>query len=443
MFKKISIFVLKLLAAAVIICLGFSLGLYAAGFRYNFSAHKIVKVSLISVRSTPKGANVFLNDKPEGVTPAKIKNVIPGSYTLRVEKAGYETYQREVQVQEDIATEENYVELFQKERSQQVLAEDVSAYYLFNDKNTYLVLDNKEIRKESLQSGDKKTIYNIPDSATAPKELKLPFDEKSILAPPYLFVGNDYQDVVNINQIFGIDFEALDFVDDTLYLAGIKDGRLYLLDYMQKVKYPLSDNVENVTSFKKKVYFQTRDSGKISYYDTGASAPGGLYVDKIVYRNNLEGQDEQGEAVTFGGKIFAELRAGRLFFLSGNGMLIDITSSNSQLLAKNFTSGDFETLDWFLYLDGSEIRYYDAGKKKDNVVSRYSEEVRKALWHKDFHNAFFSLGKEIKTVDIDGMSELSLYSAKIKPLDFQVIFNGDQTSLLILDGTELSRVRVQ
>ena len=58
----------------------------------------------LTVSSTPAGAEVFLNDRSVGVTPVRLPRVRAGSYAIRVELPGYETWTASVRV---VANQEN------------------------------------------------------------------------------------------------------------------------------------------------------------------------------------------------------------------------------------------------------------------------------------------------------------------------------------------------
>ena len=51
------------------------------------------------IRSEPTGASIFIDDKAFGTTESTVK-LPPGTYRLRLEKSGYETYQKEINVKE-------------------------------------------------------------------------------------------------------------------------------------------------------------------------------------------------------------------------------------------------------------------------------------------------------------------------------------------------------
>ena len=94
--------------------------LYASGYeidwRHLFTPLAIQKTGMIMIESSPAGANIYLNGqekepltglfleklfpkKDEAFkTPAKIKNLLPGSYNLRVEMPGYWPWERRIAI---------------------------------------------------------------------------------------------------------------------------------------------------------------------------------------------------------------------------------------------------------------------------------------------------------------------------------------------------------
>lgn len=73
--------------------------LYTAGYRYSFSAGRIVQTGILSLGSVPKGASIFVDGESIGsVTPSVVKNILPGEHAVRLEKTGYSTWGKTLSV---------------------------------------------------------------------------------------------------------------------------------------------------------------------------------------------------------------------------------------------------------------------------------------------------------------------------------------------------------
>lgn len=53
---------------------------------------------ILSVKSKPEGAVLFINNKKQGTAPVEIKNLKPGSYRLKLIKSGYDPVERQVTI---------------------------------------------------------------------------------------------------------------------------------------------------------------------------------------------------------------------------------------------------------------------------------------------------------------------------------------------------------
>lgn len=73
--------------------------LYTAGYRYYFDSGKIVQTGVLNVNSLPKDAHIYIDDRLfDERTPAVINNIVPGSHMLRVEKDGYSSWKKTLDV---------------------------------------------------------------------------------------------------------------------------------------------------------------------------------------------------------------------------------------------------------------------------------------------------------------------------------------------------------
>jgi hypothetical protein len=60
----------------------------------------------LTVKSTPGGASVFLNNQLYGNTPVEIKELVPGTYQIRVEKAGCDPLVKQISIAAGSKSEE-------------------------------------------------------------------------------------------------------------------------------------------------------------------------------------------------------------------------------------------------------------------------------------------------------------------------------------------------
>lgn len=78
---------------------------WARGFKPNFRDGKIERTGLIVATSIPTGAQVYLDDRLTSATDTNIAFLDPKTYKVRIEKDGYTTWQKDVEIKADLAVE--------------------------------------------------------------------------------------------------------------------------------------------------------------------------------------------------------------------------------------------------------------------------------------------------------------------------------------------------
>lgn len=96
------------LAAAAIILIAATVAIFwARGFKPDFKNGRIERTGLIVAASTPTGAQVYLDDRLTSATDTNIAFLDPKTYKVRIQKDGYTTWQKEIEVKADLASEVN------------------------------------------------------------------------------------------------------------------------------------------------------------------------------------------------------------------------------------------------------------------------------------------------------------------------------------------------
>ncbi len=96
-------FLLSFLILLILIAITSSVVLYANGYRFNTANGKpsLDKTGILNVASLPKGAQVYINGNLTSATNNAI-NLAPGKYTVTMSKDGYNNWQKDMLVQEQI-----------------------------------------------------------------------------------------------------------------------------------------------------------------------------------------------------------------------------------------------------------------------------------------------------------------------------------------------------
>jgi hypothetical protein len=196
---------------------------------------------------------VFLNEQQKQVSNNKtIESIVPGEYTLRIQKEGFNSWQQQVEVKAGLVTDIS-VQLFPgKLPPEQVTTAGIQKFSMGNSRRYvyYTVLEtgigsNIGIWQQNLQPSNIPLVQERPtkitnitnDIANFIKQnqyelLPSPSDSRLILKVPtgiYLLDANRYNEPSATNTLsFGFNMETLEWLTDTNLL--IRTGEL-LLDY--------------------------------------------------------------------------------------------------------------------------------------------------------------------------------------------------------------------
>ncbi|MFA5155480.1 MAG: hypothetical protein WC453_03520 [Patescibacteria group bacterium] len=108
------------------------ISLYASGYKFNLAwpprfNRLLIKTGMIAVDSAPRGAIIYLNGRPVKnfslnpwskeylTTGAKIKNVLPGEYELKLERTGYWPLSKKINVYSGQTTFAEDINLFRQD----------------------------------------------------------------------------------------------------------------------------------------------------------------------------------------------------------------------------------------------------------------------------------------------------------------------------------------
>jgi len=86
---------------------------YTSGYRWNAKKAKIERNGTLIIDSRPTKASIFLNGKNNNeTTPITLQNVTPGNYTIKIQKNGYHSWEKRLDVYPELVTFVNEVRLW-------------------------------------------------------------------------------------------------------------------------------------------------------------------------------------------------------------------------------------------------------------------------------------------------------------------------------------------
>jgi len=156
MLKGIGFYLRKALTLLLFVVVSVIALFFAYGYRYDFKKKDIQKTSIIDVSAKASDVKLMLEGKEvANQLPFQIKGVIPGKYVIEVLKPGFEMWQRQVDVADDLVTVVKDVILVPVDLAKMIkplitFAKKNARYFYGRDYIIELQSDEKSLRVVSL-----------------------------------------------------------------------------------------------------------------------------------------------------------------------------------------------------------------------------------------------------------------------------------------------------
>ena len=78
---------------------------WARGFKPNFKKGTIERTGMLVASSVPTGAEIYMDDRLTSATDTNIVYLEPKTYKVKIQKDGYTTWEKDLEIKADLATE--------------------------------------------------------------------------------------------------------------------------------------------------------------------------------------------------------------------------------------------------------------------------------------------------------------------------------------------------
>lgn len=146
---------------------------YSLGYKIDFRALKIYKTGIIYIKSTPAGAEIYLNDRRHNdLTPAQIEELKPGTYKIEVRQKGFYAWENDVTVRPNMVTKADRIILFPIIQQAKLISDREISDFAISEKNYIYFMDKAGLFKSNMDGTALKrlSLYsNWPGDITARK----------------------------------------------------------------------------------------------------------------------------------------------------------------------------------------------------------------------------------------------------------------------------------
>lgn len=371
---------------------------------------------IISITSDPSGAEVYVDGELEDTTPASVRFVPTGDYTIQLHKNGYWDWQKRLPVVAGHVTYTNpnpEKQILLKRETPQELATEVTTYaayskgLVYTNGLTLTLIPN-------LDEPDRTTRTTVPELP-----LKLITNPQSPFigiqsAHSFYILNPDGSVVTDITkQLPAVTQVAL---TETVVLALTLDHTLLALPFEKLNAKPLvlASNVYSFHVRESDIYYIQKEKETGNLYHATVSVSG-LANDQLLTQN----------IPTQEARLYID--STKAVFVLSNKTLYRVNAQPEVIATEVTTSSD--TTGTLSYTAAGELWWYDSSRNTGQLVSRSGEGFTENIVQPSLQYALFAQGKQLVALELDDRGEQNRY----------VLDSGDQlTHLQYLNDTTLA-----
>ena len=387
LFTSIIIFIM--LAPAVIF--------YAMGYRSKLLNSSNPSVGVLLVETTPRRAQISINDDHKGNTPRAITNITPGEIFLSLQKEGYLTWQKNIPITPTSVTNVTNVRLFPANIQNKLLSSNTRTFSLSPNRQLIAI------------TGNDNTLQLIDDEGTTimPAVSIQPNVEQTLWSPDsnYILLLTDNNisliDIVN-RKVKPTKLPVFSLLKQVVWDPRIP-GRLLFLDAKEELKaYQINDNTTDLLA-RDVTTFSTSSRHIYIVSSTNIITISDLQG-KIINSINLSDLNQISQLhITPSGHIAIQLQDNSLSFLEDNEKVLPI----AQNVASTGWSPDGQML--FVQLGDSSLHVYNALNERLpyipfqnlQLIIRLSRQIRHPQWFAGGHHLLYQVDDEIIITEVD------------------------------------------
>lgn len=457
--------------------------MYARGFRFDIKKGVLVHSGTITIKSNPQNFNASVNGKLNDSKSLNrinasynITGLMPNDYDLSIGADGFQSWTKKAEVHSGLASEFWNVLLVRNDYPKTDYAADGIEKFFISPKNKYIIyeqnsadnvfakildIDAKNItgtftfagwnfiddaRKENIEWSPnedyasvpvKKTVLENTGSKLKNSPAKETIQYAYFVIDPANNTSFNLNDFLKNNDISYVRWDPKDknylffLSNDSLYRADIRDASKTVL---------IASDVSSFDLSKTNVYY--------------AVSP-----HELVYKANLDGSGAREQITSdFPDDITRNFR-----LIVYDDIRIAFLTESKDLYV--FNAGEFDSYSRKLGTDIEGIQFSDDGKKllywtgnamsvyylrnwnvppvraENSIedITRYSEQIRNVQWFKDYEHIIFSVGGQMKIIELDPRDHRNCMELPKTTSDTPVaVYDNAQEKLFFTDAKDSS-----
>jgi len=220
---------------------------FALGYKFNRSTMKFTQTGLIYIRTQPPGAAIYINDKLiNDKTPMAIRELLPGSYRVRVELSNYYPWSGEIEVGARKAAFLEKIILFPlRPDIEQVNKDKFNVFLMEQDRGLiyYINYEDNSIYISDLKGSYFRKISNFIGISPASSKWKFSPNREKIVYFNKHKIGVTYSNGEKYSdKAFVLDYPRANILDifwhsDNYHLVVVSDRNIEVLEAKPDTEY--------------------------------------------------------------------------------------------------------------------------------------------------------------------------------------------------------------
>jgi hypothetical protein len=441
--------VLKIFVYTLALVIGVYIVILASGFKYDRNRGAFVHTGTIYISSTPRDVAISLNGYLKATkAPFKLTYLLPGDYTITVEKDGFKKWQKKVTVKPGLVTNEDEIILFYNNPGEISSSniEGIKGFDLSEARDKVVFWTKDTIYQQRVDSTESEKvaelvgqeILDLQASPTFDKYLVSRKDTATGEIGSYFCREAKCIEPFNLDKGLNVVFNKVILTQNDSYpLLAVADGNLYAIS-KDLAKTYIESKVINFASRADRVfYYRTLDNQiKADWADFEGKN-----------KNNILSFDDQGTQMKEKLAIFIDKVKNRIFLIGDGGKLYLLNNNfkDTEKVTDGANYLNFDNKNLLLIQNDNELQIQGRiavtdEDKSVHLVARYSVNLRDPNWLLKTNHMIFVKGDELEVVDKNGSNSTAIYKFSGQTLNSGTAVS--QSEVLVLDNGRLKKIKV-
>lgn len=223
--------------------------LYALDYSYDWQGKKLVQNGAFYLKSTPKNAQIFINDKLKKTTPRLIKKLLPRDYVVEVKKDGFQTWKKNLRIESGLVTENKHILLIPDKPFLEPVADNIiDLKNYLNNQDSQNEIEKKQKIQEKFAASFK--LSNIKIILSSGESSAILANNATSTSDYSLYISND-----DSFELLAEGIDSAEFSSDNKKLLWQNDNEIwvYWLDDDYKEPQCRKGDRQFITRFGEKI----------------------------------------------------------------------------------------------------------------------------------------------------------------------------------------------